>query len=71
VNVIHSLGVLLGIRHKNFVIEIADAKWGVTRRKVWIGETVRINLLKIFVEGCDLPVMKICHIQKIVIIGDA
>ncbi len=70
-NIILSFGILLGIVHKNFAIEIPDAEWSITSRKVWIGETVRINLLKIFVEGCDLPVMKICHIQKIVIIGDA
>src|SRR6266576_457981 len=70
-NIILSFGILFGIGHKNFTVEIADAEWSITSRKVWIGEAVRINLLKIFVEGCDLPVMKICHIQEIVIIGFA
>src|SRR5438034_3025253 len=70
-NIILSFGILLGIGHKNFAIEIADAEWSITCRKIRVGEAVRINLLKIFIEGCDLPVMKICHIQEIVIIGDA
>jgi hypothetical protein len=70
-DIILSFVILLGIRHKNFAIEIADAKWSITCRKVGVDEAVGINLIKVFIEGMDLACMEICRIQKIVIIGDA
>jgi hypothetical protein len=70
-NVIFSFVVLLGVGHKNFVIEIADAEWPITCRKVWINEAVGIYLMKVFIEGVDLACMEICRIQEIVTIGDA
>src|SRR6266436_3274310 len=51
--------------------DIANAKWRVTGRQVRVDETVRINLLKILVVGLNAPGMEICHIQKIMAIGDA
>src|SRR4029079_10020430 len=63
--------VLLRVCNKNFAIEIADAKWSITCRKVWICEAVGINLIKVFIEGMDFACMEICRIQEIVTVGDA
>ncbi len=63
--------VLLCIRHKNFAVEISDAKRCITGWKIRIRETVRINLLKILIVGFDLAGVKIRDIQKIVTVGDA
>ena len=65
-NVIVFRVILLGVGHKNFVVEIPDAERRVTSRKVRIDETVGSNLVKIFIEGIDLARMKICRIQEIV-----
>ena len=70
-NIILSFGILLGIGHKNFAIEIPDAEWSITSREVWVDEAVRIHLMKIFIEGVDLACMEICRIQEIVTVGHA
>src|SRR6266566_6330382 len=69
-NIILSFGILLGIGHKNFAIEIADAEWSITCRKVGIDEAVGIHLMKIFIEGVDVTRMEICRIQEIVTVSD-
>ena len=63
--------VLLRVGHENFAIEISDAERRITRRKVRVNETVGIHLMKILIVGFDLARVKICHIQKIVTVGDA
>src|SRR6266487_353191 len=70
-DIILPFGILLGIRHKNFAIEIADAEWSITSWEVRVGEAVRINLIKVFIEGMNLARMKICRIQEIVTVGFA
>ena len=70
-NVILSFGILLGIGHKDFAIEIPDAKWSITGRKVRVDKATGIHLMKIFIVGFDLPCMKIRRIQEIVAVGDA
>ena len=70
-DIILSFVILLGIGHKNFAIEIADAEWSITCRKVGVDEAIGINLMKTLVEGVDLARMKICRIQEIVTVGDA
>ena len=63
--------ILLGIGHKNFAIEIADAEWRITSRKGWIVEAVGINLMKTLIEGMNFASMEICRIQEIMTIGFA
>src|SRR5438093_7940456 len=70
-NIILSFGILLGIGHKNFAIEIADAEWSITCRKVGVDEAIGSHLMKIFIEGVDAARMKIRRIQEIVTVGDA
>src|SRR5438132_6996738 len=70
-NVILSFGILLGIGYKNFAIEIADAEWSITCRKIGVDEAIGSHLMKIFIEGVDVARMKICRIQEIVTVGFA
>src|SRR6266480_6721738 len=70
-NIILSFVILLGVGHKNFAIEIADAEWSITCRKVGVDEAAGINLMKILIEGVDVARMEICRIQEVVIVGDA
>src|SRR5947208_14311826 len=70
-DIILPFAILLGIGHKNFAIEIADAEWSITCRKVGVDEAIGINRMKTLVEGVDLARMRICRIQEIVTVGDA
>ena len=63
--------ILLGVGHKNFVVEIPDAERRVMIRKVRIDEAVGSHLMKILVVGFNVAAMEIRHKQKIVTIGDA
>ena len=70
-NIILFFLILQRVSHKNFTVNISDAKWRVTRRKSRVGEAVGINLMKIFVIGFHLACMEICHKQEIVAASNA
>ena len=57
--------ILLGISHKNLVIEISDAERRVACRKIWIYEAVEIHLMKILIVGFYLAGMEIRCIQEV------
>ena len=63
--------ILLRVGHKNFAIEIPDAERRVPSGKIRVNEAIGIHLVKILIVSFDFAGVKVCHIQKIVTVGDA
>src|SRR5438477_5048065 len=70
-HIIFPFRILQGVGDKNLAIEISDPEWRVTPWKSPIDKTSRVHFMKILVIGLNAPGMEICHIQKIMTIGDA
>src|SRR5438105_13756698 len=70
-NVIVFLMILLRVGHKNFAVEIPDAKRCISSREIGIDETVGSRLMKILIVGFNLAGVKVSDVEKIVTAGDA
>lgn len=63
--------LLFCVRHINLAVEIADAKRRKIMRNVWVRETHRVHLMKVLIVRFHLPLVEICHVQKIVTVSHA
>ena len=68
-HVIFSLRVLLGVGHVNLAIEVSNPERCITSWQRRIGETVRVNWLKILVKSLNATEVKIGHVEKIMAVG--
>src|SRR4029077_7502471 len=63
--------LLLCEGYKNLAAEIADSKWRVPGRKIWISEREATLEDETLVVSFDLTSVKIRHVKKIMTVGDA